>query len=57
MSEYPTNLHSYITNKIFDLGDEANKIIDRKLPYNELRLLEIRDQLLVLQARLKGGEG
>lgn len=46
------DMYSYVTNRIFDLGDEAEEILDGTRDWDEGRLLEIVEELTSLQSRL-----
>ena len=48
------DIHSWLTNRIFDLGDEAERIMEGYADWDESRLQEIARKLTTLEAKLEG---
>lgn len=46
------DIHNRLTNRIFDLGSEAQSILEGETDWDEARLLEIADELTKLEGRL-----
>lgn len=45
--------HNEITNRIFDLSDEAEKMIDGEIDWDEDRLQAISQEMMKLQEELE----